>query len=55
VVGDDGGQVISNEIYRPEPDRRGVPATRLRDETADKLTAAGLDPGVLDEPGWWGP
>lgn len=55
VVGDDGGQVISNEIYRPGPDRRAVPATRLRDETVDKLAAAGLDSGVLEESGWWGP
>jgi Flp pilus assembly CpaF family ATPase len=55
VVGDDGTQVISNEIYRPGPDRRAVPATRLRDETVDKLAAAGLDAEVLDEPGWWGP
>jgi hypothetical protein len=55
VIGDDGTQVISNEIYRPGPDRRAIPATRLRDETRDKLAAAGLDAAVLDEPGWWGP
>jgi hypothetical protein len=55
VLGDDGDQIISNEILAPGPDGRAVPATRLRDDTLDMLLAAGLDPAVLDDPRWWGP
>ena len=55
VAGDDGDQIVSNEVYRPGPDGRAVPATRLRDETMDLLLAAGLDPAVLDSDGWWRP
>jgi Flp pilus assembly CpaF family ATPase len=55
VVGEDGGQIVSNEVYRPGPDRRAVPATRLRDETLDQLQAAGLDPAMLEHDRWWRP
>ncbi len=55
VVGSDGAQVISNEVYRPGADRRARPiAGALRTDTLDDLIAAGLDPGVLEQPeGWW--
>ncbi len=57
VVGADGPQVISNEVYRPGPDRRARPvAGVLRTDTLDDLADAGLDPGVLENPeGWWEP
>ncbi|GLY71372.1 CpaF family protein [Amycolatopsis taiwanensis] len=55
VVGANGPQVISNEVYRPGTDRRARPvAGALRSDTLDDLVDAGLDPGVLEEPdGWW--
>lgn len=55
VVGADGPQVISNEIYRPGPDHRARPvAGSLRSDTLDDLVDAGFDPGLLEEPeGWW--
>jgi Flp pilus assembly CpaF family ATPase len=55
VVGADGPQVISNEIYRPGPDRRARPvAGAVRGDTLDDLVDAGFDPGLLEEPdGWW--
>ncbi|WP_444951098.1 CpaF family protein [Micromonospora ureilytica] len=52
IVGTDGDQIMSNEVYRPGPDRQAVPATRLRDETMDRLVDVGLDPAVLDRDGW---
>lgn len=55
VTGDDGDQIMSNEVYRPGTDHRAMPATRLRDETVDLLLAAGLDPATLDTDGWWRP
>jgi Flp pilus assembly CpaF family ATPase len=54
VLGDDGDQIVSNEVLAPGPDGRAVPATRLRDDTLDLLAAAGLEPAVLDDPRWWG-
>ncbi|GAA4215270.1 CpaF family protein [Actinocatenispora rupis] len=55
VVGADGQQVISNEVYRPGPDRRARPAGgALSNDLRDRLTAAGFDPAALDAPdGWW--
>ncbi|MEV6602775.1 ATPase, T2SS/T4P/T4SS family [Kutzneria sp. NPDC051319] len=55
VVGADGPQVISNEIYRPGPDRRAHPvAGALRTDTLDDLVDASFDPAVLENPeGWW--
>lgn len=48
VVGDDGGQVLTNEVYRPGPDKRAVPASRFSDKTMDLLVAYGLNPNTLD-------
>lgn len=55
VVGADGPQVISNEIYRPGPDRRARPvAGSMRTDNLDDLVDAGFDPAVLEQPeGWW--
>ncbi|MGH8918709.1 MAG: CpaF family protein, partial [Actinomycetes bacterium] len=56
VVGADGARVVSNEVYRPGPDRRALPvAGALRTDTLDDLVIeGGLDPGVLEHPtGWW--
>ncbi|MEW2219513.1 ATPase, T2SS/T4P/T4SS family [Streptomyces sp. NPDC006990] len=43
VVDADGAQIVSNEVYQPGPDRRGVPAAPLRAETATELAAAGWE------------
>ena len=55
VVGADGPQVISNEVFRPDADRRArLVAGALRTETLDDLIDAGFDPGLLPQPeGWW--
>ncbi|MCC8245035.1 CpaF family protein [Saccharothrix luteola] len=57
VVGADGPQVVSNEVYRPGTDRRARPvAGAMRGDTLDDLVDVGLDPGVLENPeGWWSP
>jgi Flp pilus assembly CpaF family ATPase len=52
VAGSDGEQILSNEIYRPGPDSRAVPATPLRTETLDHLVAVGFDPAVLRQDRW---
>ncbi len=54
VVGAEGPLVMSNEIFRPGPDRRAVPSAPLRDATLGELTAAGFDHRVMMRPeGWW--
>ncbi|MFI6098183.1 CpaF family protein [Lentzea sp. NPDC051213] len=55
VVGADGPQVVSNEVYRPGHDRRARPvAGSVRTDTIDDLIAVGFDPVVLEQPeGWW--
>lgn len=54
VVDAEDRQIVSNEIYRPRPDRRAVPGAPARAETIEELAAAGLDPSLLDTPdGWW--
>ncbi|MDT0547708.1 CpaF family protein [Streptomyces lonegramiae] len=53
VVDADGPQLVSNEIYRPGPDGRAVPATPLRTETLHDLIAAGLDAEAAGLH-WWG-
>ncbi|MGJ3224015.1 CpaF family protein [Micromonospora aurantiaca (nom. illeg.)] len=52
VVGFDGRDVMSNEVWRPGHGQRAVPNTPLRTETLDRLEAAGLDPRVIDRVGW---
>lgn len=43
----DGIGVPSNEVWRPGPDRRAVPAAALRSDTMDRLVEAGLNPDRL--------
>lgn len=51
VVGVEGRQVLSNEIYRPGPDRAAVPSgVPLRQPTLEDLVAVGFDPAAADEP-----
>ncbi len=47
-------QIATNEVYRPGPDGRAVPSPgpTIRQETLDRLTAAGFDPSLLQQ-GWW--
>ena len=53
VIDAEGMQVISNEVYRPGPDRRAVPSSPLRAETAAELRRFGFehDPGRAERPG----
>lgn len=51
VVDADGRQIISNEVWRPGPDLRAVPAAPLRSRTLDELIAAGYDPELAER---WG-
>ena len=44
VVDADGVQVVSNEIYRPGPDRPAVPSSPLRQQTVEELHHAGFVP-----------
>jgi pilus assembly protein CpaF len=54
VVGADGLQVISNEIYRPDSTGRAVPGAPIRAATMKTLIGAGYDPSVLERKnGWW--
>ncbi|MEU8351635.1 ATPase, T2SS/T4P/T4SS family [Streptomyces sp. NPDC048845] len=54
VIDADGTQIVSNEIYRPGPEGRAVPATPLRPETLGDLAAAGLDVQGALVPQPWG-
>lgn len=49
VVGFDGRDVTSNEVWQPGGDRRAIPATPLRVTTLERLHAAGLSPHTLDQ------
>lgn len=56
IVGADGVQVISNEVWRPAADLRAIPGVPLRTATVDDLVDAGFDPDLLDRAeGWWKP
>lgn len=57
VVGADGPTVVSNEVYRPGPDRRAQRvAGALRTDTLDDLLEVGFNPAVWERPeGWWSP
>jgi Flp pilus assembly CpaF family ATPase len=52
VVDADSEHIVSNEVYRPGPDGRALPATPLRGGTLDALVRAGLDPSQLAYDGW---
>ena len=54
VVDAEGPMIVSNEVFRPGPDRRAVPGVQFRSETLEQLDAAGFDPSLLERPsGWW--
>jgi Flp pilus assembly CpaF family ATPase len=53
VVGVDGPLVITNEVWRPGPDGRAVPAAPLRDATAALLSAHGYRPPRRESVGAW--
>ncbi|AHH98548.1 CpaF family protein [Kutzneria albida] len=56
VVGADGAQVVSNEVWRAGPDLRAVPGAPLRTDTVDLLVDAGFDPDLIERhDGWWTP
>jgi pilus assembly protein CpaF len=50
VVGADGRQVITNELFAPGPNGRAVPAVPLPHGLADDLTAVGYDMGRPERP-----
>jgi pilus assembly protein CpaF len=52
VVDADGTQIVSNEIWRPGPDRRAVPGAPPRVDTIEELVAAGFDPDLVHRGGW---
>lgn len=48
VVGADGPQVVSNEVFRPDAGRRARPvAGAIRSDTLDDLVDTGFDPALL--------
>ena len=54
VVGADGRQVITNELYAPGPDGRAVPSSPLPHDLADDLAANGYDLRWHEQAaGWW--
>ena len=54
VVGADGRQVITNELYTPGPDGRAVPSSPLPHDLADDLAANGYDLRWHEQAaGWW--
>ncbi len=54
VVDAEGVQVISNEVYRPGPDRRARPSSPLRQETLEELRRFGYEPTGVDVFGFSG-
>ncbi|HMS11757.1 MAG TPA: ATPase, T2SS/T4P/T4SS family [Microthrixaceae bacterium] len=54
VVGVDGSQVITNELFRAGPDGRAVPGVPVPHDLAAELTAHGWDASLHERPeGWW--
>jgi Flp pilus assembly CpaF family ATPase len=49
VCGSDGLQLITNEVWRPGPDKLAVPGVQLRPQTLERLTDAGYDPAAWEE------
>jgi len=50
VLHADGREVSSNEVFKPGPDRRAIPATPIRTDTLDQLVEAGFNPDSVR--GW---
>jgi pilus assembly protein CpaF len=54
VVGAEGPMVVSNEVYRPGPDRRARRvAGALRTDTLDDLLEVGFNPEAWEQPEGW--
>ncbi len=53
VVGADGPLVITNEVWKPGPDGRAVPAAPLRDTTTALLSVHGYEPSLRESIGVW--
>ena len=54
VLGAEGNQVISNEVWAPDQLGRAVPAARFRASTERLLAENGYDLSLRDNPsGWW--
>ncbi len=54
VVGSEGSQVITNELFRPGPDGRAAPSAPIPGDLLDELVAEGYDPTLHDRrEGWW--
>ena len=54
VAGAEERMVITNELYRPGPDRRAVPSSPIPSELLEELCDAGYDPTLHHNPdGWW--
>jgi hypothetical protein len=53
VVDAEGVQVVSNEVYRPGPDRRAEPSSPLRSETLRELVGFGYRPQGSVSSGIW--
>ena len=54
VVGVDGSQVVTNELFRPGPDGRAVPGVPVPHDLSAELAAHGWDERLHDRPqGWW--
>jgi pilus assembly protein CpaF len=49
VCGSDGLQLITNEVWRPSPDRRAVPGIQLQPQTVERLADAGYDPAEWED------
>jgi Flp pilus assembly CpaF family ATPase len=49
VCGSDGLQLITNEVWKPGPDRRAIPGVQLRPQTLERLADAGYDPASWEE------
>lgn len=53
VVGADGHQIISNEVYTPGRDARAVPGSPWSSDSVERLIDAGLDPqDAVHSRGW---
>ena len=49
VCGSDGTQLITNEVWRPGPDRKAVPGIQLQPQSLERLVDAGYDPAGWEQ------
>lgn len=52
LTGADGSQMISNEVFRPDPERRARFACYPSDRTMDALEEGSFDQAWFNTPGW---